>query len=59
MKKPEERKRDWTVNPVMAELPFRKFEAWHKKKLSNDVLSAEERYKKIGGKMPKESTGKK
>jgi hypothetical protein len=37
----------------MAKLSYVKFKAWHKRWLPNDTLTAEQRYKEIGGKIPK------
>ena len=42
------------VNPSMAKMPFAKFSKIHKTDHPDDPLSIEERYVKIGGKLPKE-----
>ncbi len=42
------------VHKDMAKLSFVKFKAWHNKSVPNDTMSAEERYVKIGGKLPKQ-----
>ena len=39
------------INPIMANLSLAKFKDWHKKWVKNDILTAEQRYKKIGGKV--------
>jgi hypothetical protein len=43
------------VNPIMAKLPFEKFAKLHKMDHPNDPLTVEERYVKIGGKLPEKA----
>jgi hypothetical protein len=47
-----------TVNPALAKLPFSRFKEWHKKFLSYDPMTAEERYKELGGKVPEKKKTK-
>jgi len=48
-----------TVNPILAKLPLPKFKDWHKKFMSADEMTAEERYKSLGGKIPEKVAVKK
>jgi len=41
------------INPVMAKLPFSKFEKWFKKNIKDGELSAKDWYVKLGGVLPK------
>ena len=41
------------VSKSMAKYTFAKFKIWHKRWLPHDTMSAEQRYIKIGGKIPK------
>jgi len=43
------------VSRILNKLTLTRFKKWHKKFVPNDELTAEERYVKIGGKIPKKS----
>lgn len=44
-----------SINPIMANLSFAKFKIWHKKWVKDDSLTSEQRYVKLGGKVPKKN----
>ena len=47
-----------TVNPELAKLPFSTFKKWHDRFMPTDELTAEERYKDLGGKIPEKRVTK-
>jgi len=47
-----------TVNPELAKLPFPAFKKWHDKFMPTDTMTAEERYKDLGGKVPEKRVTK-
>jgi hypothetical protein len=47
-----------TVNPELAKLPFSAFKKWHDKFMPTDTMTAEERYKDLGGKIPEKRVTK-
>lgn len=47
-----------TVNPILSKLPYSEFQKWHKKFLSYDTMTDEQRYKDLGGKVPEKKKAK-
>ena len=50
---------NYSVNTKVAPTDWVKFKRWHKAACPSDPLSAEERFVKIGGKLPKKDGHKK